>query len=325
MDNPSQDPVPSFPFSGHGELAIVLEKTEPSMRGYYMRISTDKNEITVDMDTPGSTTNRRITARGTLSTSPTLKANLEATSPFGAFSAETETILDNNVKSVSLRINRNRKNYFAKVQLNSAPQGDVMLYTSTVEMEHPAQPRAVIFQGKFSHHAGRSLTVSMKPSGPFANVPVQFEATLSRQMTSRAMKLSLSDCDIVTPFGRVAINSAEINRETDNSRVVVDMTYGAEQHAVNFDGRIEKLGDLMKSSLNYRSSRFPATNLGLSFVRKNTANVIDNEFVMTHGPDSEKAVNRLAIKQTTNNPKDLDFRRFDNKFEGNTEVMFNLI
>jgi len=299
LANPKMDPVPSFPLSGHGAFSIVLEKTDSSMKGYHLKLDVAKYEPSESRSLP-----EHIILEGTMSASPKSE-----------FRFETEMRNSKKIKSASLKITRNNRDYYAKVQVDADKQKDLITYSSTVEIEHPDQPRVVIFQGKVGHRLGKSLEISMIPTGPFARVPMQLQATLSREMTAAVTKLSMTDVNIMTPLGRAVINTAEINIQTETSVVVFDMSYGAEKHSVVFDGHVSMQPTVFKSAMNYKSSRFPSTNIGVSYMRVKEFGLRSNKLVVTHGPESEQTVNRLTLSQSLNLGK-MEETRFDNHFEG---------
>ena len=296
LSNPKMDAAPSFPLSGHGAFSVVLEKTDASMKGFHLKLDiTDKSN--------SKSRSQHFKLEGVMSTSPSSE-----------FRFETE-LRNTQTKSLSLKITRNNQNYYAKIQLNVDNQKDVNTYTTSVEIEHPAQARAVIFEGKVAHRVGKSMEISAKPAGPYARVPMQLQATISREMSAHVTKVSLTDVTFVTPLGSAVINTAEINLQKDSSSAVFDMTYGAEKHSVVFDARVVTQPTVFKSAVNYKSSRFPQSNYGVSFMRVNDKGVRSNKLIITHGPESEQAVNRLTLSQSLNLGTD-DEARVDNNFAG---------
>ena len=296
LANPQMDPVPSFPLSGHGDFSIVLEKTDASMKGYYLKL--DMTDLSPSKSRSKSP--EHIKLEGTMSTSPNSQ-----------FRFETELRNSENIKLASLQVTRNNRNYYSKVQVNIDKQRDQTVYTSTVEIEHPDQPRTAIFEGKVNHRVGSSMEISLKPKGPLAGLPMQLQATVARQMTAKNTKLSLTDAFIMTPFGNTVINTAEVKVQPDTSSIVLDMAYGAEMHTVVLNSSMVRYSGFVGGELSYKSSRFPQTNFGISY-----KNVMKNgnyrKLVVTHGPESES--NRLTMIQSLNRGD--DDSRFDNYLKG---------
>lgn len=276
MADPSSDPTPAFPFSGTGSFAIVLEKTEPTMTGYILS-ATSKQEgpkatsFLMMFDTPGSRTNRKISIKGMLTSAPTMSLKVDSKAPWGNMAAEVEMINRADVKSVMLKATtQEKREYYGKVQVNVARGSGRYSLATTVEAGWPQQARAIIMEGGFGHEIGRSVELSLKPSGPYAKLPYAFQVTIGREMTATVQKFWLTNFQLATPLGSVLL-STEVGRQERNLLATLNMKYGTEQkmHAVSFNGHVQSTVQTAeksasyKSAVMYKSSRFPRMNVDL--------------------------------------------------------------
>lgn len=276
--DPSTDPAPAFPLSGSGSFAIVLEKTEPSMKGYALSATITQDgpkssTLLMSIDTPGSKTNRKISIKGVMTSQPTMVIKIDTKSPWGSLAAEAEVVNNDEVKSVELRlVSQEQREYSGKVQVNVSKGDRKYSLATTVEVGWPQQPRAVILEGGFGHEIGRSVELSLKPSGPYAKLPYSFQVTIGREFSANVRKVWLNNLEILTPLG-TALLSTEIGRQDRNYLAVLNMKYGREQkmNAVSFNGQIQTASQpsdkavSYKTNVVYKSSRYPDMNVDMKW------------------------------------------------------------
>ena len=101
------DKAPMFPLSGYGSASMVIEKIDPKMQGYSLsaqiKEETPKSRsLTIVVDTPGSSTARKVTFKGLLVTDPDVVAKVEAKTPWGSVAIESELVNRPEVKSLMM-------------------------------------------------------------------------------------------------------------------------------------------------------------------------------------------------------------------------------
>ena len=283
----SKDPAPAFPLSGPGSFAIVLEKSEPSMKGYLLIANIKQqgpkaSSFDMTLDTPGSTTSRTVTVKGSLTSAPTLSVKVEGKAPWGSVGAEGEIVNQDNVKSVQLKIvSQDKREYFGKVQVDVSRADRKYSYSASVEAGWPQQARAVLLEGKFAHVVGNSIQMSLKPSGPYANVPLSVQGAISREFSANIQKIALTDLELITPLGRMIV-SIDIGRNDLTYSANYNMKYGREQskmQSVIFNGQVQRMNQpdgavSYKTNAIYKSSRFPRMNVDLKWDLQHSSTVI---------------------------------------------------
>lgn len=287
--DPFTDPTPAFPLSGSTNFAIVLEKTEPSMKGYLLSMTATQESpkatsFLMQVNTPGSKTNRKISIKGTMTSAPTLTIKVDTQAPWGNLAAEAELVNNAAVKSVMMKIiTQDKREFYGKAQVNVVQGDRKYSLATTLEAGWPKQPRAVILEGGFGHEIGRSFQVSLKPSGPFAKLPYGFQVTLGREFSATVQKVWLTNFQLLTPLGS-ALLSTEIGRQDRNYVAALNMKYGTEQkmHAVSFNGQVQSLPQpaertvAYKTAVVYKSTRFPTMNIDLKLDVQASPTVIQN-------------------------------------------------
>lgn len=287
--DPSTDPAPAFPLSGPTSFVIVWEKTEPSMKGYLLSATITQEgpkstSFLMQVDTPGSKTNRKISIKGSLTSAPTLSIKIDSQAPWGNLAAEAELINKADVKSAMVKIvnQETKREYYGKVQVDVTQADRKYSLATSVEAGWPQQPRAVILEGVFGHEIGRSFEVSMKPSGPYAKLPYGFQVTVGREFSANVQKVWLNNLEVLTPLGS-ALLSTEIGRQDRNYVAVLNMKYGSGQkmHAVSFNGQLQSLpvpqAASYKAMVVYKSSRFPNMNIDLKWDIQASSSVLNND------------------------------------------------
>ena len=272
------DPTPAFPLSGPGSFAIVLEKTEPTMKGYLISATLKQegpksSSFVMTLDTPGSKTNRKVSVKGTLTSAPTLALKVDTKAPWGSLAVEGELVDRDDAKSVQLKvITQDKREFYGKWQMNIARADRKYTYTTSVEAGWPTQPRSVILEGKFGHVVGSSIEISLKPAGPYASWPLSLQGTVTREFTSSVQKIALSNFLLITPLGKTLL-STELGHQDRTYSSNFNMKYGTDQklHSVNFNGKIQSLAvpamDAVsyKTLVAYKSTRFPKMNVELKW------------------------------------------------------------
>lgn len=310
MADPSVDSTPAFPMSGKGHFSIVLEKSEPTMKGYVLTASTKQEgnkatSFSMTIDTPGSKTSRAMTLKGTLTTTPTLGFKVDGKAPWGGVAVEADVVNRDDKKHVELKITTNdKREFFGKVQTTVTKGDRKYSVAANVEAAWPGQARAVLFEGGFTHNVGSSLEVNFKPSGPFASWPLALQGTVGREFTATATKVSLTNFQLTTPLGKTVV-STEIGRQDSIYSANLNMKYGIAQksYTVEFNGQVQNVNPTSKddktwkTAVLYKSSRFPQMNVDLKWDLTTSPTVLSNSVVLVHGPESEKTTNRLYINQ----------------------------
>lgn len=278
LSDSAKDPAPAFPLSGSTAFSVVLEKTEPSMKGYILSATTTQEDpksktFLMTFDTPGSRTNRKISIKGLLSLAPTMTIKVDTKAPWGSLAVEAEMVDRPEVKSVLMKVTtQEKREYYGKVQVNVVRGDRQYTLATTVEAGWPQQPRAVILEGGFGHEIGRSVELSLKPAGPYAKLPYNFQVTIGREFSATVQKIWLNNFQLVTPLGS-ALLSTEIGRQERNYVAALNMKYGTEHkmNAVSFNGHVQSVpqaGDKAvsyKTVVQYKSSRFPNMNIDLKW------------------------------------------------------------
>lgn len=321
----SKDKAPMFPLSGYGSASFAIEKIDPAMQGYTLsaQIKEDapkSRSLTVIVDTPGSSTARKMVFKGLLATEPDVVAKVEAKTPWGVVAVESELVNRAELKSLMVKINQEQKRYLAKVALKVQTSGEHVAYDSTVEIETPAQPLAVVLEGRLGYAPGNSLEMKMKPVGPLARLPMSFDAAIKSQVNGESRRFAVERLDVTSPLGKVEFASESTSSPVARS-LTVSMKYGAEkQHQMSFNGKIEKQtaegAHAYSTVATYKSSRFPVTNFDLKWDLEMAPATVKNTLVLLHGPESEHAVNRLSIsQQSINKGRMMRDLMSENKFE----------
>ena len=277
MSDSSKDPAPAFPLSGSGSFSIVLEKTEPSMKGFLLSATSNQEgpkttSFLMTFDTPGSKTNRKVSIKGLLTSAPTMTVKVDTKAPWGNLAVEAEMVNEAEVKSVLLKVlTQEKREYYGKVNVAVTREDRKYSLATTVEAGWPQQARAVILEGGFGHEIGRAVELSLKPSGPYAKMPWAFQVTVGREFSATTQKVWLNNLEMTTPIGK-ALLSTEISRQDKNYVAAFNMKYGTVQkmNAVNFNGHIQTVSQQDKSisyktNVLYKSSRFPAMNVDLKW------------------------------------------------------------
>ena len=277
LSDSSKDPAPAFPLSGSTAFSIVLEKTEPSMKGYLLSATTTQEDpksktFLMTFDTPGSKTNSKISVKGLMTSAPTVTIKVDTKAPWGNLAVEAEMVNSPEVKSVLMKVTTHEKReYYGKVEVNVIRGDRKYTLATTVEAGWPQQPRAVVLEGSFGHEIGRSVELNMKPAGPYAKLPYSFQVTIGREFTSTVQKVWLNNFQLVTPLGS-ALLSTEIGRQDRNYVAALNMKYGYEQkmNTVAFNGHAQSVPTADKSVsyktvVQYKSSRFPSMNVDIKW------------------------------------------------------------
>lgn len=278
MADPAVDSTPAFPLSGKGHFAIVLEKSEPTMKGYLLTANMKKEankatSISMTIDTPGSKTSRAMTLKGTITANPAITVKVDGKAPWGTVGVEAEMLIRDDNKYAQLKITTgDKREYFGKIQTTVAKGDGKYIVSSNVEAGWPGQARAVLFEGGFTHVVGKSFEVHMKPSGPIANLPFALQATYAHEFTAAVSKMSLNNFQLTTPVGK-SVLSAQIGRQDNTYSANVDMKYGTAQntYTVEFNSQIQNLKPGSKDEKGfktlvvYKSSRFPQMNIDLKW------------------------------------------------------------
>lgn len=275
----SEDQTPAFPFSGMGSFAIAIEKTEPSMRGYLVSATVKQegpkaSSFVMTLDTPGSKTNRKVSVKGTMTSSP-LALKVDSKAPWGNMNLEAELVDGQDQKSAMVKlVTQDKREFYGKWQSQRtiSRSENKYSYTTSVEAAWPGQPRAVILEGKFGHIIGSSIEISLKPAGPYASWPLSFQGTVSREFTSTVQKVSLSDVQLITPLGKTILSS-EIGRQDRGFLSSFNMKYGTDQklHSVAFNAKVQSQPTQSQDDISYKtvvaykSSRFPRMNVDLKW------------------------------------------------------------
>jgi len=306
----SKDPAPAFPLSGPARFSVVLEKSEPSMKGYLLLANLKQQgpkamSFDMTLDTPGSTTSRTVTVKGSLTTAPTLSVKVEGKAPWGSVAAEGEIVNQDTVKSIQLKIvSQDKREYFGKINVDISRADRQYSYAGSVEAAWPQQTRAVLLEGKFAHVVGSSIELSLKPSGPYAKVPLSVQGAISREFSANVRKIALTNLEIITPLGKMTVSS-DIGRNDLTYSANYNMKYGREQskmQSVTFNGQVQKMPqndgvDSYKTNVLYKSSRFPQMNIDLKWDLQHSFTLLSNTMILVHGLESEQATNRLYINQ----------------------------
>lgn len=264
--------------SGKGHFSIVLEKSEPTMKGYLLTASTKQEgnkakSFSMTIDTPGSKTSRAMTLKGTLTTTPALAVKVDGKTPWGSVGAEAEMVNRDDNKYVQLKITTSdKREFFGKVQTTVTKGERGYAVATNVEGAWPGQARAVLLEGGFTHVIGNSFELNLKPSGPFATWPFAFQATFGREFTATVSKVSLTNFQLTTPLGKTVL-STQIGRQDGTYSANLNMKYGTAQktYAVEFNGQVQNVNPsskeekAWKTALLYKSSRFPQMNVDLKW------------------------------------------------------------
>lgn len=272
------DPAPAFPLSGSGSFAIVLEKTEPSMKGYLLSASLKQEgpkstSFVMSLDTPGSQTNRKVSVKGTVTSAPTWALKVDSKAPWGSLAVEGEMVDREDAKSVQVKLTtQDKREFFGKWQMNIARADRKYTYTTSVEAGWPNQPKSVILEGKFGHVVGSSVEISIKPAGPYASWPLSLQGTVTREFSASVQKIALSNFQLTTPLGKTML-STEIGHQDKTYSTNFNMKYGTEQklHSVNLNAKVQSVpvqtDDAVsyKTVVSYKSSRFPKMNMDLKW------------------------------------------------------------
>lgn len=278
LADPAVDSTPAFPMSGKGHFSIVLEKSEPTMKGYLLSASTKQEgnkatSFSMTIDTPGSKTSRAMTLKGTLTTNPTVAIKVDGKAPWGSVGVEAEMVNKEDTKYVQLKVTTSdKREYFGKVQTTLNKGDRKYSVAANVEAAWPGQARAVLFEGGFTHVIGNSFEVHLKPSGPYVNWPLGFQTKLAREFTATASKISLTNFQLTTPIGKTVL-STHIGRQDNTYSGVLDMKYGIadKTYTVEFNGQVENVQPgskdekAWKAIVAYKSSRIPQMNIDLKW------------------------------------------------------------
>ena len=313
-DDCSSDKAPMFPMSGTGSVSFSIEKTEPTMTGYSLSV-VSKTEggrtLIVTFDTPGSTTSRKITLMGELSYQPNLMAKAEGKTPWGNVSVEGVLVNKDNVRSATVKVVRDhlsvKRVHMARVQLNITRQDEGAIYTPSLELQFPDQPLAVVLEGKLGM-TPTNRKVALRPAGPWADLPFGVEIDVTKDWQQRGSRLfAIEKLELVSPLGKVGFMGQVQLLKTAYS-ASADFKYGTDlQHRVQFNANAKQLpkkSDNMhayQTELTYKSSRYPVSNVDLQWNVEFGSSRLNNTLILVHGPESEKDMNRLTIKQNSLN------------------------
>ncbi|CAL8089591.1 unnamed protein product [Orchesella dallaii] len=293
--------APLFFLNGPSVVSLFIEKVEPSMEGFYVKVESINNQDTYGLDfvldTPGSRTNRKVQAqaRAVGPSSATPQYSLKIESPINIIEVNYKRSLTDELKGVELKVAIDGKGYTWIAEVRKTIEGAGYKLTPVIQYQWEQSTPVKLLEGEITRVPGQNLNVNLRTGGPF-------DATRGSVKGSLIFNHDEADnCDIEykdleftsEAYGKVLLDGF-YKRQGRVADFKLDSKYGqTAQHSLSIEARggVPTAGEKVLKLVT-RSSRSEFLNFDLDWKLKQEQNKIEHSLDYTRGLTEPKVVIR---------------------------------
>jgi len=272
-----------FPLNGPAKLSIKADKDDDGMTGYRLKASYDrsnphKRSLEVLVDTPGSKTNRKLSAILEASSSPEYAVKAALISPWKKVSVEGQ-IIDNEQKQMLVgKLLNDKAEYSVKVGLDVTGSPDARTYAPVLEYSAPG---------------GKKETLTGKDG---KKQPINIEGTVTIEKKGDTWrKYKFNGVAVNTPMGKYGLDGA-ITKDTN--LLAHDLKLILDKHTATLKTNLQKLGpNAYKAHIEAVPNQAPDFSFALDWDYKRENNQIDNNLIVAHGANLKAVESRVTLNQ----------------------------
>lgn len=259
-----QVPVLPFPLAGDAKVAVTIENED--VAAYHLKNNINPNQAEFVIETVGKNNEKKVSLQLSASVNPEKYVRAVLVSPIKKASAEGRLTLNDNEKSVSLRLVNDQEEYFGKVGVQISGTAAKSIYKPILELKTPNGPQKLPYnvQGQIiAENNGQNFKYT------FDNV----KAIISDQKT-----LSIKG-----------------NLGKDGGALFTDLTLSDNTNSVFLVGRLQTNPNLFKFNAEVRNTFNPAANVNLKGEFKRQPDKIDSSLQIIHGQDLSSKTNIITL------------------------------
>ncbi|ODN00144.1 Apolipophorin, partial [Orchesella cincta] len=311
----SSSSAPLFFLNGPSVVSLFIEKVEPTMEGYYVKVESIKNQETYGLDfvldTPGSRTNRKVQAqaRAVGPSSATPQYSLKIESPLNNIEVNYKRSLTEELKGVELKVAIDGEAYTGTAEVRKTVEGAGYKLTPVIQYQLPQGNPVKLLQGEITRVPGQQLNVNLRTGGPFRSVRGSVKGSLLiNQNEADNVDIEYKDLEFASEaLGKVLLEGS-YKRQGKVADFKLDSKYGqTAQHTLSVEahGGSPATGENVLKLVT-RSSRREFLNFDLDWHLKRGENKIEHKLDYTRGLTEPKVVIRQESEIEIKSAREFD-------------------
>lgn len=290
--------APIFILNGPSVLSLSVEKSEAVMEGYYLKLEKSKKEgdnfaFDVLLDTPGSRTNRKISANleglNYKSNNPEYTFKLDA--PWNKLNVEYKRSFTSDLKGINLKVVSDGDAYDAQLQLKKITSGTVNKYEPVVQYTLPGGKPVKLVEGQVVRVAGKSLDIDVRTAGPIKSIrgSIKGGIELLRQ-DENGFDVKIKNFEISSDLAGKLVVDADVGRTNNVLTSKFNTKYGeSAQHTFDLETTIgqPKVGQAVLKA-KARCSRRALLNFDIDWSATKEANSFEHKLEYSRGVEEPK-------------------------------------
>lgn len=290
--------APIFILNGPSVLSLSVEKSEAGMEGYYLKIEKNTKEgdnfgLDVLLDTPGSRTNRKISAslegHNYKSSSPEYIFKLDA--PWNKLNVEYKRSFTSDLKGINLKVVSDGDAYDAKVQLKKVTAGTVNKYEPVVSYTLPGGKPVKLVEGQVVRVEGKSLDVDIRTAGPIKSIRGSIKGGIELlRKDENGFDVKIKNFEVSSDLAGKLVVDANVARTNKVVISKINTKYGeSAQHTFDLETTIGQPTDgqaVLKAKA--RCSRRSTLNFDIDWSATKGADSIEHKLEYSRGLEEPK-------------------------------------
>ncbi|XP_076625563.1 retinoid- and fatty-acid binding glycoprotein apolipophorin isoform X1 [Colletes latitarsis] len=270
---------PLFPLSGPAKLSITVENND--VNNYHFKVyldteSPNKRSFEIMLDTPNSKANRLVSLAAEVGVEPNKYVRVSLNTPIKK--ASLEAVLKNNAqeRTLTVTILHDQMEYYGQIGVlaSGGKYKPVLEYRVPEHIEKLASAKTGVKTGQ-NYNVQGTVDVSDHEGG--------------QKFVLDKVALVVSGKKLVTVDGSVMWTPNAVNLD-------MDLVYADKDLALKVDGKKVAKGNYMLT-MSAMSSKDPNIGMKLKWDFNADPNGVENQIVLTHGPNLNSKVNRLSLEQ----------------------------
>ncbi|CAH1391672.1 unnamed protein product [Nezara viridula] len=286
---PYESGKPIYPINGPVNLAVRIEKEDPSLSAYHIKALYEKNEETnvhsveLLLDTPNSSTNRKLslTVEGSVQ-NPKRYLNVKVNSPWTNVDLNANVVNTEKEKSINAKLVYDQAEYVARAGVSVSPSGNKVTYVPIFEYKAPEGTKSALI-GKKGGQKPKQQAVACGGS-------------IIEEVNGNSHTYKINDLSITTPRTKYIVAGSVLAQPQLGS---ADLKISYDEDHVTVHGKLQSDGKTeLHTELAVASTQYPDFGVSLKYdllVDNPQAGQIDSKLIIVHGPDPKSDVSRIYL------------------------------